>query len=255
MKVSLRGENLKKHKSPRLTKYNIKVDRVKSKRFAFISDLHDFPNEPIVDIVKKIDPDAILVPGDFIHNSKLYERGIEFLRMSATLAPTFFTLGNHEMKFCGDIVSLVKDTGAMLLDDTSVMFYGINIGGLTSGYKKGMEQKRLGKTPAPNLKWLKKYSQEDGFKILLSHHPEYYDPYIKDLPIDIILSGHAHGGQVRLFGQGIIAPGQGFFPKYTHGIYDGRLIVSSGVGNQFIVPRINNPGEIIIININGDKND
>lgn len=244
---------MKKYKIPRVTEYSIANNAVKSKRFVFISDLHDFPNEPIIDIIKDINPDAILVPGDFIHNSKLYKRGIEFLRVAATLAPTFFTLGNHEMKFSGDVVSFTKDTGAVLLDDNSVVFEGINIGGLTSGYKKGMKQKRLGKTPVPNLQWLKKYSKEDGFKILLSHHPEYYKPYIKDLAIDIILSGHAHGGQIRIFGQGIIAPGQGFFPKYTRGIYDGRLIVSSGVGNQFIVPRINNRGEIIILNINGDK--
>lgn len=246
---------MKKLKIPRLTEYNIKVTEVSPKRFVFISDLHDFPNESIIEIIKGINADAILVPGDFIHNTNLYKRGIEFLRTAAAIAPTYFTLGNHEMKFGGDIVSLVKDTGAIFLDDNSVIIDGINLGGLTSGYKKGVKQKRLGKTPAPNLEWLKKYSEEEGFKLLLSHHPEYYDPYIKDLPIDIILSGHAHGGQIRLFGQGIIAPGQGFFPKYTHGIYDDRLIVSSGVGNQFIVPRINNPGEIIVININGDKND
>ena len=242
---------MKKHQEPRLTEYNIRLNVAKSKRFLFISDLHDFPNEPIIDIIKRIAPDAILVPGDFIHSTKLYKRGLEFLRIAAGLAPTFFTLGNHEIKFNGDIISLVKDNGAILLDDTSVLFDGINIGGLTSGYKKGMKQKRLGKTPAPDVEWLEKYSKEEGIKILLSHHPEYYKPYIEKLPIDIILSGHAHGGQVRIFGQGIIAPGQGFFPKYTRGIYDGRLIVSSGVGNQFIVPRINNRGEIIILNING----
>ena len=244
---------MKKYKTPRLTEYRIKAGMMKAKKFVVVSDLHDFPNERIVDTIKTINPDAILVPGDFIHNSNLYDRGIEFLRIAATIAPTFFTLGNHEMKFKGDIISLTNNTGAILLDDSSVMLDGINIGGLTSGYKKGMKQKRLGTTPAPNLEWLKKYSEEEGLKILLSHHPEYYKSYIKDLPIDIILSGHAHGGQVRIFGQGIIAPGQGFFPKYTRGMYDGRLIVSSGVGNQFIVPRINNPGEIIILNINGDK--
>ena len=94
---------------------------------------------------------------------------------------------------------------------------------------------------------------QDGYKILLSHHPEYYEPYIKELPIDLVLSGHAHGGQCRIFGQGLIAPGQGFFPKYTSGIYDERLIVSRGIGNQFIVPRVNNPREIIVIKINGEN--
>jgi predicted MPP superfamily phosphohydrolase len=246
---------LKKYRTPRTIEYNIKTDRVPFRKFCFISDLHDYPNEPLLEAIKDMDVCAILVPGDFIHSTHLYKRGIEFLAMASKIAPTYVTLGNHEMKFEGNIVDLVKNTGAILLDDTSVVIEGVNLGGLTTGYKKGIQQKRLGKTPAPNLEWLKSYSEEKGFKILLSHHPEYYDRYIKQLPIDLVLSGHAHGGQIRVLGQGIIAPGQGFFPKYTHGIYDNRLIVSSGVGNQFIVPRFNNPGEIIILNIGDEKND
>ena len=236
----------------KLTKYSIKAKNIGSFKFVFVSDLHDYPNEHVLDEVSAQKADAILIPGDYIHSSSLYKRGIEFLKSAAVIAPTFCTLGNHEMKFDGDIRSLTIDTGAMLLDNSSCEFKGINIGGLTSGYKKEMEQKRLGKTPAPDLEWLEGYSREGGFKILLSHHPEYYVPYIKGLPIDLVLSGHAHGGQCRIFGQGIIAPGQGFFPKYTHGIYDGRLIVGSGIGNQFAVPRVNNPGEIIVIEINGE---
>ena len=145
----------------------------------------------------------------------------------------------------------MQDSGAVLLDDTSVIFNGILLGGLSTGYKNGEHQGRMKKTPAPDLGWLKKYSEADGFKLLLSHHPEYFIEYIKPLSIDLILSGHAHGGQCRIFGKGLIAPGQGFLPKYTHGLYDDRLIVGSGVGNQFIVPRIFNPCEIIEIEING----
>ena len=238
-------------KSPiKITKYNFSVPDIATSVFAFVSDLHDFPHWVVVELLEDIGADAILVPGDFIHSSTVYKSGIEFLRISSDLAPTFCTLGNHEMRFNGDIKALVKDTGAFLLDNDSYMFNGINIGGLTSGYDFGQEQKRLGETPAPDLEWLDKYSKQEGYKILLSHHPEYYSKYIKDMPVDLILSGHAHGGQIRVFGQGIIAPGQGFFPKYTSGIYDNRLIVSRGIGNQFIVPRINNKREIIVIKIN-----
>lgn len=234
----------------KITKYNLPVPNMVPSVFAVVSDLHNFPHWTVVEYIEDIGADAVLVPGDFIHSSSIYESGIEFLRISSDLAPTFCSLGNHEMRFNGDIKALVKDTGAVLLDNDSYMFNGINIGGLTSGYNFGQNQKRLGKTPAPDLDWLEKYSKQEGYKILLSHHPEYYVPYIKELPIDLVLSGHAHGGQIRLFGQGIIAPGQGFFPKYTSGIYDNRLIVSRGIGNQFIVPRFNNLPEIIIIKIN-----
>lgn len=235
------------------TEYNITANGAKNMTVMVVSDLHDHINEPVIEIIEETDPDVILVPGDFIHSSSIYERGMDFLRIASKIKPTFCTLGNHERRFEGDIKALVKNTGAILLDNDSYMLNGINIGGLSSGYKYGEKQKRLGETPEPDLEWLEKYSREDGYKILMSHHPEYYIPYIKKLPIDIVLSGHAHGGQIRLFGQGIIAPGQGFFPKYTSGIYDNRLIVSRGVGNQFIVPRFNNPPEIIIIKINGDK--
>ena len=85
--------------------------------------------------------------------------------------------------------------------------------------------------------------------MLLCHHPEYYPKYIKDLPVDLTLSGHAHGGQWRLFGRGAYAPGQGIFPKYTAGVYENRLLVSRGLGNLYIVPKINNPPEILKIKI------
>ena len=126
----------------KVTEYNFLADNVDQTVFAFVSDLHDFPHRIIIDFLKDIDMDAVLVPGDFIHSSSIYESGIEFLRMSSDLAPTFCTLGNHEMKFNGDIKALVKSTGAVLLDNDSCIFNGINIGGLTSGYKFGQKQKR-----------------------------------------------------------------------------------------------------------------
>ena len=92
-------------------------------------------------------------------------------------------------------------------------------------------------------------------KVLICHHPEYYPKYLKDMPIDIIVSGHAHGGQWRFFGRGVFAPGQGLFPKYTSGVYDGRLVVSRGLKKTIIPPRIFNPREVVIIDVvNENKN-
>ena len=103
-------------------------------------------------------------------------------------------------------------------------------------------------TPPPNLEWLKFFAALNGYKLLLNHHPEYYPDYIKELDIDLTLSGHAHGGQIRILGQGLIAPGQGFFPKYTSGMYDGRLIVSRGLANNAPpIPRLFNRKELIFI--------
>lgn len=101
--------------------------------------------------------------------------------------------------------------------------------------------------PRPDLGWLKDFEQQDGFKILLCHHPEYRDRYLKDMKIDLILSGHAHGGQIRIAGQGLFAPGQGLLPKYTAGMH-GNMIISRGLSNTAsFIPRLGNPTEIVYL--------
>ena len=91
--------------------------------------------------------------------------------------------------------------------------------------------------------WLTDFAALPGYHILLSHHPEYF-PFIPQ-SIELILSGHAHGGQWRVLGRGVYAPGQGFWPKWTSGIIDGRMVVSRGLANTAKLPRINNPTEIV----------
>lgn len=219
------------------TKENINL------KLAFVSDLHDCENEPILSKISKHKVDALLVGGDFIHNNFVCKKGFEFLKSASKIVPVFCSLGNHESNYLGDLRNIILNTGATLLDNDFINFKGINISGLTSGkfyLKKGI---------APNVDFLTEFSQLEGFKLLICHHPEYYPKYIKDLPVDLTLSGHAHGGQWRFFGRGVFAPGQGIFPKYTSGKYDERLIVSRGLGNFSIVPKINNPPEICVINV------
>ena len=227
----------------KISEYTFFTEQKSDISFAFVSDLHNFKNEPIFDAISGLGVDAILVGGDFIHNNFICERGFEFLESASQMMPVFCSLGNHEMRYLGDLRSRILNTGATLLDNGFVSFKGVNLGGLTSGrfYLKNAHQ--------PNADFLTEFSQLKGFKMLLCHHPEYYPKYIKDLPVDLTLSGHAHGGQWRLFGRGAYAPGQGIFPKYTAGVYENRLLVSRGLGNLYIVPKINNPPEILKIKI------
>ena len=240
-----------------INQYTIPAKIEKDFKFVFISDIHNADIEPIVDMIEKSDAEAVLVSGDFIHDSEYYEKGLDVLARSAASKPTFVSLGNHERKFKGDLVPLILKTGVTLLDDAATTFRGIHIGGLSSGYGWDEAQANTKKTPAPNLTWLSEFATLDGYKILLSHHPEYYAPYISSLPIDLVLSGHAHGGQWRFFGHGIFAPGQGFFPKYTSGLYDGqygKMLVGRGLGDSHILPpRINNKTEMIEVTLTSDN--
>ena len=226
----------------KVSEYNIKANITEDITFVFVSDLHGCDNAPIMAAIDGIKPDGVLVGGDFIHNNTVWREGIEFLRLSAEGYPTFCVKGNHELRYKGDVRDLVKGTGATLLDDSSVDFKGIHIGGLTSVC--------YAPDAIPNTKWLAEFSQKDGYKLLLCHHPEYFDKYIRDTAVDLILSGHAHGGQWRAFGRGVYAPGQGIFPKYTAGLYHDRLLVGRGLGNPHPIPRINNPFEVIILQLN-----
>ena len=126
----------------------------------------------------------------------------------------------------------------------------ILVGGLTSGITLDLRENdwNSGTTSRPpQLEWLEDFAARDGYHILLCHHPEYYPRYLKPYDsIDLVLSGHAHGGQWRFFDRGIFAPGQGFFPKLTSGVHQ-RLVISRGLSNTTRFPRLNNPCEIVYI--------
>lgn len=104
----------------------------------------------------------------------------------------------------------------------------------------------------PEVDWLDEFENHDGYKILLDHHPDNYEPYTKKRNIDLILSGHAHGGQIRIFGKGLYGKSQGFLPKYDGGVFDQKLVISRGLSNTLPIPRLWNPTEIVFIEIRGE---
>ena len=135
----------------------------------------------------------------------------------------------------------IKESGVNLLLDEYVIYDGIAFGGLASGLVRDNGE--------PDVEFLHRFANLQEPKVLICHHPEYYTKYIKKLSIDLIVSGHAHGGQWRFFGRGVFAPGQGLFPKYTSGVYDDRLVVSKGLKKTTIPPRIFNKPEVVIIDV------
>lgn len=105
----------------------------------------------------------------------------------------------------------------------------------------------------PDYGGLNEFEKQDGFKILLDHHPENFERITKGRDIDLVLSGHAHGEQIRVLNHRLYAPHQGFFPKYTSGVYDNKLVVSRGLANIKLIPRIGNPTELVYITVTKAK--
>ena len=227
-----------------VSEYDFYIPIDKMLKFALVTDLHNGDGAAVLKTILQNHVDAILIAGDFIHDERRYEQGIDFLKRCAAVLPTFCSLGNHEARFKEkNIRLLVKNSGTTLLDNEDTLFCGVRIGGLT-----GLSEKQTAKGETPNLAFLKEFSQKDGYKILLCHQPEHYDKYVRKYPIQLTLSGHAHGGQWRFFGRGVYAPGQGLFPKFTSGLYEGKLLVSRGLANPQKIPKIGNREVLILLN-------
>ena len=266
------------------------ADWLAGKRLAVLSDFHNRDPEPVLNILRSDIPDVIMLPGDLVLG--YFPEGEDYvidrcrnvtplLEACCELAPTYMSVGNHECLLCSGDYDRLRATGAIVLDNEwTELGQGVLIGGLTSAYAISYDRFReehrrrngsegyvnyphrrwprgIAKYPTDSA-WLDGFEKADGYKILLSHHPEYWnlrEPMLSDRKFDLVLSGHAHGGQMRFMGRGIFAPGQGLLPKYTGGIYQGpygSLIVSRGLSNPYgFAPRLGNPCEVVYVYVGG----
>ena len=237
---------------------------------AIVADLHDHPYREILPILERERPDLILIPGDLTEWLKGGIRsphpGLGLLSKCAAIAPTFYSLGNHEIgahhgriyqaKLAGQEEippyvlparwkNTIDESGATLLDNGYVTWQGEGTGALSIG---GLGSGLLNPGHIPDMAWLDGFANTPGYKLLLCHHPEYFDRYLRPYPLDLIVSGHAHGGQWRVFGRGVYAPDQHLFPKYTSGVHEGRLVISRGVANTVApIPRFFNRREVVVV--------
>ncbi len=224
-------------------------------RIAHLSDLHNQRSRGVLESIKSIAPDVIAITGDFFEGSvSTSPRSLDLLRELLKVSPVYFSLGNHEYEVTAEEKEALRAMGVTLLDNSYEDVDGIRFGGLTSSYLLDLQTKssvfRTAPPPKPDLTWLTDFEDTDSFKILLCHHPEYYAEYLRERRADVVLSGHAHGGQIEIAGRGVIAPGQGLFPKYTWGVHENRLVISRGLANTFpLVPRLGNEREIVVLTI------
>jgi len=238
-----------------ITEYAIhspKIDR--PRLLAVVSDLHNRRFQDI--LVSCARAEAMLVPGDLIDlYPRRRARGLDFLRQMAARMPTYYTYGNHEDLCDEAFVSEVRDTGAVLLNNAYCNHDGLVIAGLHLYDKPRLfswhDRRNVGDgLVGAATRMLGALEQEKGFRLLLSHKPEHFVRMVRQWDVDLTVSGHAHGGQIRLFGRGLYAPHQGVLPTWTRGLYeDDRLLVSAGATNTELVPRIGNPCEILLVRL------
>ena len=229
-------------------------------KIAHISDLHNAEfgenNSKIIDILKNQNPDIIAVTGDLVDsNHTNIDIAVSFMKQAVKIAPCFYVTGNHEAwtEQYNELESKLIECGVNVLHDTyfdlekngaKIKLVGIDDPSFTKGYE--LTEESIIETK------LKEFNLEDSYTILLSHRPEYFKTYVNS-NIDLVLTGHAHGGQFRLpFIGGLVAPNQGLFPKYDSGLFtenNTNMVVSRGIGNSIIPVRINNRPEVIIINL------
>lgn len=248
----------------KVSKYEVTSERISSEFNDFkiiqISDFHNVRNKKLTNsIVKNIEdekPDIIVLTGDIVDPDHSHmEAPIEFIQRINDIAPIYYINGNHE-SLLEDYALTRKeliDNGVIVLDnDKSVIERNgskINILGIADPYmahNKKLKDKDIIRTEINSLIY-----DDSNYTILLSHRPEAFKLY-SEYNIDLVFTGHAHGGQVRLpFIGGLYAPHQGVFPKYTSGTFtknNTTMVVSRGIGNSFPI-RINNRPDLVVVTV------
>jgi predicted MPP superfamily phosphohydrolase len=242
----------------KVSHFSIESDKISSPiRFAVVTDLHSCyygeNQKTLINAIKKANPDAVLLVGDILDDKKSDKNAEILINNISDKYPCFYVSGNHEAR-SGKLYNfktyLSEHNVRVLSNEVS----RINISGQTIQIAGVDDPSSGGYSIETRLSETADKTDFDEFSVLLSHRPELIDEYNK-YTFDLVVSGHAHGGQWRLpFADiSLIAPNQGIFPKYTRGLYDlhrGNLAVSSGLAREStLIPRIYNRPEILIITV------
>ena len=252
-----------------ITEYYVSSSRIPDPfdgfEIAQISDLHNAEfgdgNKDLLELLSQIKPDVIVLTGDLIDSRQTdIEIALDFAGKAVQIAPVYYVTGNHEARVpeYEQLKTGLIDLGVTVLenqkvqitkDGESITLLGIQDPSFRTDYLFG-DAESVSRQAITSLQ-----NESDGFTVLLSHRPELFDLYV-NTGVDLVFSGHAHGGQFSLpFVGGLVAPNQGFFPKYDAGQFVGKnttMIVSRGVGNSIFPFRINNPPEIVVAELKSE---
>ena len=247
-------------KVPKTVRYPISSDKLSAPmRFAVIADLHSCRYGPcqktLIAAVKKENPDAVLFAGDIVDDQIPPDDAYLLFRRLAKAFPCYYVSGNHEFR-TGHIDAIKRKLrlfGVTVLEGDTVALSGgeIALSGVDDPacFSKGSD--RFGWRR--ELEHCRRTAKPGAYRILLSHRPERVQAYAKS-GADLVVCGHAHGGQVRIpfLLNGLYAPKQGLFPKYAGGYYrlteKTAMVVSRGL-SRIRLPRIFNPPELVVIDL------
>lgn len=235
-------------------------------RMVQVSDLHNCSfgedNQTLLDMIQKAKPDIIVLTGDFVDSRHTdLAVALAFAKQSVKIAPTYYVTGNHEARITEwqTFAAKLKISGVKILENETVQLKRDNAVITLAGVHDPMFQEdalpgasQVG-TQAEMAETISDlHLSPNTYTVLLSHRPELFDVYVAN-NVDLVLTGHAHGGQIRLpFIGGLVAPGQGLFPKYDAGLFerdDTQMIVSRGLGNSIFPLRINNRPQLVVITL------
>lgn len=233
-------------------------------RIVQVSDLHntDFGNG-LIEKISDAKPDIIVITGDIIDSYHTeIPIAVEFAERVCEIAPVYYVTGNHEHRIDGYEIlkTQLEKAGFIILEGETVEITRngekISLTGIddTTFFGSEILDEQI-IAFSQKLKSLAAEADED-INILLSHRPEHFSLYT-ECDFDVVFSGHAHGGQIRLpFLGGVYAPGQGFFPEYTEGVHtsgETNMVISRGLGNSLFPLRVFNRPEIVICNLGETK--
>ena len=250
------------------------LQKGKGIKLLVLADLHDHEFDPsevdFTTLISDQDPDIILLAGDMLNSySEDSSLACTFVESLSSIAPVYYAMGNHELDYMETHPELVEEleaAGAEVLDkayeDIEVNGVHLRVGGMYD-YAFALDGNNSTDSEAMDSEvysFLSEFQNTENFKIMLSHRPDsfIFGDASKEWDIDLVISGHLHGGQVVLpILGGLYGGDQGWFPEYVHGLYEKdniHLFVTSGLStNKKIVPRFNNPPEIAVITLESEN--
>ena len=251
-----------------VTKYRIVSDVSEPLRIVQLTDLHSVvyggDNSELATLVAEQEPDLIFLTGDMLSGS---DNGPEvvcaLIPQLTSIAPVYYGYGNHEIQWenrTGKLLEpMLTEAGATVVNcsyvDVTLKGQALRIGGYYGYWRQPHMFRVTPEQKEAEFAFFEAYEDTDRLKLLLCHIPTTWLDwgYIDKFPVDVVFSGHYHGGQIRIPGiGGLYAPYVGWFPEYTRGLYEGKYascVLSAGVDTENWLPRINNLPEIVVLDM------